>query len=232
MIYVMSDIHGCYDKYIAMLDKIQFSDRDTLYILGDVVDRGADGIKILLDIMRRNHVELLMGNHEYFMAALLSDFQLPIDCKTALNNRMLKALKLWFDDGGESTFSTFLSLSANQQKQIVSFLKQLRFYVQIEVSNQQYVFVHSGFQNFSLKRSLESYQKEELLFCRPHLQTVYFPEKIVIVGHTPTFFYHQKYTGKIIKKNQIIHIDCGCAYSKSGVLGCLRLDDLSVYYIR
>ena len=44
----MSDIHGEYGKYIQMLNKIGFSDSDTLYIIGDVIDRGADGIRILL----------------------------------------------------------------------------------------------------------------------------------------------------------------------------------------
>lgn len=39
MIYVISDIHGCYDKYIKMLEKIRFSSEDTLYVLGDVLDR-------------------------------------------------------------------------------------------------------------------------------------------------------------------------------------------------
>ena len=38
MIYVMSDLHGCYDKYERMLKKISFSKDDILYILGDVVD--------------------------------------------------------------------------------------------------------------------------------------------------------------------------------------------------
>ena len=28
MIYAMSDLHGCYDKYIKMLEKINFSKRD------------------------------------------------------------------------------------------------------------------------------------------------------------------------------------------------------------
>ena len=38
MQYVMSDIHGQYDKYLAMMDKIRFSDDDHLYIIGDVID--------------------------------------------------------------------------------------------------------------------------------------------------------------------------------------------------
>ena len=48
-VYAMSDLHGCYERYIKMLDEINLCDDDTLYILGDVVDRGDGGIKILQD---------------------------------------------------------------------------------------------------------------------------------------------------------------------------------------
>ncbi|MBQ8338845.1 MAG: metallophosphoesterase [Clostridia bacterium] len=53
MIYVMSDLHGCYEKYCRMLQKIQFSDSDELLVLGDVIDRGEGGIAILRDMMER-----------------------------------------------------------------------------------------------------------------------------------------------------------------------------------
>lgn len=36
LIYVMSDIHGCYHEYIKMLELINFNSNDTLYIIGDV----------------------------------------------------------------------------------------------------------------------------------------------------------------------------------------------------
>ena len=53
MVYAVSDIHGCYDKYIDLLNKINFSPDDTLYVLGDVIDRGPDGFKIMLDMAQR-----------------------------------------------------------------------------------------------------------------------------------------------------------------------------------
>ena len=40
MTYAISDIHGCYEEYIKLLEKIGFSEDDTLYILGDIFDRG------------------------------------------------------------------------------------------------------------------------------------------------------------------------------------------------
>ena len=49
MIYAaVSDLHGCYEKYLSMLEKIQFCEADTLYVLGDVVDRGGGVLKFFL----------------------------------------------------------------------------------------------------------------------------------------------------------------------------------------
>ena len=64
MIYAVSDIHGCYDKYRELLRAIHFSPDDTFHVLGDVIDRGPDGFKILLDMARWPNVVNLMGNHE------------------------------------------------------------------------------------------------------------------------------------------------------------------------
>lgn len=67
MRYVISDIHGRYDQYLQLLKKINFSLEDDLYILGDVVDRGPEPIKVLQDIMQRPNVIFILGNHELMM---------------------------------------------------------------------------------------------------------------------------------------------------------------------
>ncbi len=36
MTFLMSDLHGQYDKYYKMLEMIGFSDQDDFYILGDI----------------------------------------------------------------------------------------------------------------------------------------------------------------------------------------------------
>ena len=42
MIYVVSDIHAQYDLFRRLLDKIKFSDNDTLISCGDIIDKGKD----------------------------------------------------------------------------------------------------------------------------------------------------------------------------------------------
>ena len=46
--YVISDIHGQYKAYKKMLREIDFKPEDTLYVLGDAIDRGPNGIKVLI----------------------------------------------------------------------------------------------------------------------------------------------------------------------------------------
>ena len=39
MIYAVSDLHGCYDKYTKLLERLHMTSDDSLYILGDIGSR-------------------------------------------------------------------------------------------------------------------------------------------------------------------------------------------------
>ena len=71
MIYVMSDIHGHKKEFDSLLEQIQFSDEDTLYVLGDVADKGSEPIAILKQIMTPPNMKMLLGNHEHMMLGVL-----------------------------------------------------------------------------------------------------------------------------------------------------------------
>ena len=58
---------------------------------------------------------------------------------------------------------------------------------------------------------------------------VYFDDKIIISGHTPTLHIDKNMKGKIIKKNNHIAIDCGCVFGYG--LGCLCLDTMEEFYV-
>ena len=49
MIYAMSDLHGCYDKYKLMLDKIQFSERGLPINMGILENLLNDNDVIMID---------------------------------------------------------------------------------------------------------------------------------------------------------------------------------------
>ena len=62
--YVISDIHGEYEKFMELLEEIELEENDTLYVLGDVLDRGEHPIKTVLKLMEMPNAICLVGNHE------------------------------------------------------------------------------------------------------------------------------------------------------------------------
>ena len=68
----MSDLHGQFVLLQLMLNKIQFTDEDELYILGDIMDRGPNSIDIYYFVKAMPNVHMIKGNHEIMMRQSLA----------------------------------------------------------------------------------------------------------------------------------------------------------------
>ena len=232
LIYVMSDIHGMYNKYKDMLKLIQFSHNDTLYVLGDVVDRGNDSIKILLDMMQRDNVYGIIGNHEFMAVECLEWLNKEITDEMIDNLGEEKITKLadWLSNGGRTTLKEYKSLTSQEKEDLIEYLKEWTLYEEVDVNNKHYILVHAGLGNFDINKSLDDYSIEDLVWDRPDFEKTYYKDQntYVIVGHTPTLSISGK--SEIYRKNNIIDIDTGACFS-SGKLSCLCLDTNKEYYI-
>ena len=131
MTYVMSDIHGCYDKYMNMLSKINFSCDDTLYILGDVVDRGNGGMKVILDAAARENVITLKGNHDHEAYVFLKNLTMPIDDPRACE--FASVFRVWLSDGGIPTYESFIKLCDSEKETVLSYLNSLPIFEEIVI---------------------------------------------------------------------------------------------------
>ena len=231
MIYAVSDLHGYpFDKFRALLDSIGFSDEDFLYILGDAVDRGADGIKYIRYIRTRRNMKLLMGNHEDMMLGC----EFLFDIVTDDNIDMLTTEKLerhihWTMNGGLPTIDALRGVRESELKHIFWYLRRLPLYERVSAGGRDFILCHSGLGNFRPDKPLEEYTKHELLWTRPELSDRFFEDgTITVFGHTPTMGYSDEYKGKPIFTDTWINIDAGAAYGEKPAL--LRLDDLKVFY--
>ena len=126
MIYVMSDIHGMYDKYIEMMDLIDLKETDTLYILGDIIDRGVNSMKILQDMMKRSNVFGIFGNHELMMADCFNIITQEItnEFLDSFDEEKLMKLSDWMNNGAFQTIQEFKKLSKEEQKDIIEYLME------------------------------------------------------------------------------------------------------------
>lgn len=232
-IYVMSDLHGNYDAYINMLEKINFKNTDTLYIIGDILDRGPNPIKILLDLMKRPNIKTIAGNHCVMACECLGFLLQEITDKTVekLDIEIVEKLLNWQQNGAMSTTDEFHKCDRNTQREIVEFISDLELYAQVEVNGITYILVHAGLANFTQDKQLWEYELDELVWERTNYEEKYYDDKIVITGHTPTMLIENNpRPGFIYKANNHIAIDCGCGFPK-GRLGCIRLDDMKEFYV-
>ena len=244
MTYVMSDLHGCYDKYVQMLEKIGFGDGDTLYILGDVIDRGPDGIRILLDMMGRKNVVPLLGNHELLAFRVFRSVLFGGECKRTATYR------LWMESDGAPTLSAFLALDTGEREAVTVFLESFDFRKRLGYDDSTFFSGQADKSGgkFHLSHTLPEYdplvplhEADCLEFCRgePDYDIVYADEWFVIHGHSPDIFFVTGHTpthlidpaffGKIWQGNNHIAIDCAAAWG--GRLGCLCLDTMEEYYV-
>jgi serine/threonine protein phosphatase 1 len=159
MRYAISDIHGCNKTLRALLTKLKLKKKDTVFFLGDYIDRGPDawGVITTVTTMPCKTVHL-KGNHE---ALMISYFD---------NNGDDDGL--WFVNGGLKTME---SIPKNEIANVVDWMKKLPLYHE----EPDYFLVHANFSSFGSNPFIE----DDMLWSRWPSPDM---DKPVINGHTPT----------------------------------------------
>lgn len=206
-VYVMSDLHGCLEEFEAMLDMIEFSDEDKLYVIGDVVDRGPKSMDLLKRIMGMKNAVMLLGNHEQMMIKAIASGDFAH----------------WNLNRGEETYKQFISQPVPMQAEMIKYILRAPSHIDIDVGERKFHLVHA------CPDPREEPDMHVMLWERPERDRLFFDDKTAIVGHTPTCMLNEDGSPLICHGKNVVYIDCGCFFT--GVLGCLRLDDMEEFYV-
>lgn len=218
--YVISDIHGCYEKFIEMLKLIKFSDEDELFIIGDIFDRGENPLEILDYIRSHENITLIKGNHEHMYIEYYEN----------------KDTKRWYRNGGDITHNEIIKRGPVYEENMYTYLKTLPFIKVID----KFILVHAA---LTFKADYEILEIDDFInqdehtciWDRSNIENDFkFKDYTIISGHTPVQSITKSSDDvKIIKRKGTIYIDCGCVYpEENGKLACLCLDSMEEYYIK
>ncbi|MCD7911025.1 serine/threonine protein phosphatase [Bacillus velezensis] len=210
--FVLSDIHGEYEKFEEVMKHWNPSTMN-LAILGDMIDRGENSLKVVQKIMSikeeyPDQVVVLKGNHEDMLLIFLKEK----DYETG---------DWYFNNGGNRTCESFvddnyiffksyeerarLMLKRNEE---IKFIRELPLYYEFG----DVLFVHAGINPFldDWKQTTE----KDFLWNRGFWKFKNQTGKIIVFGHTITQLLHADKRNDIWISNckSYINIDGGAVF--------------------
>lgn len=240
MKYLMSDVHGEYEKFKEMIRLIGFNrEKDRLYIIGDLFDRGStSGVEILCNIkeyLQEGSMVLIKGNHEYFAQQYIEGVITP------------KRYSLY---GGELSMADIDRLSEDVKKKLYEYLKHLPLYCEIDTTRYgKLVLTHTGPMikylvydecgridaKKSIDKAVVNNEYKYLINIDMYdmsLEMLNKIDKFMVVGHVRTYTINKNASSKICRTPYFINIDSGAGQGNAyGALSCYCVDTDEEFYI-
>ncbi len=227
--FACSDLHGMWDLWSQISDYCD--ETDTIFFLGDAVDRGSDGLKLMKTLLIDKRVKYIKGNHEDML----------------VNGFYQNDFLLTRYNGGNQTIKDFQKICESSQEWLIRKLDKLP--KEIEYTNSNGVHIVMNHSGFNSKQSITPMGQDPYLWDRSQ---IVYPWKgddntLIIHGHTPVplliqelnriaFITSKYYDMPKIKDISIIKycnnhkIDIDLGSFATGKTALLDLDTLKVKY--
>jgi len=215
MRYVIPDIHGCLQTLQGLVSRLALSKTDSLYFLGDYIDRGKDSggvLDYILNLMNKGYtIYPLLGNHEFYLLEMYREYK-------------NKTFQLMVDHFNKS--ASLLDAQGNLKSNYLNFLEHLPYYYELD----DCFLVHGGFNT----RIDDPFSDTQSMLERKNTgyNAALFKNKAIIHGHQVKSLHD--ITKPIEDRAKIIPLDNGCVFHNRptlfkpkeniGNLVCLNID--------
>lgn len=201
----ISDVHGCFYTFSALLKQLQLTKEDQLFLVGDMVNRGLYSDKVLDYIIQLKQegfqLYFIRGNHEQ---AVLNS----IKKTTGQRKRLLKSCN-----------SLCLLENGQIKNSYQDVLEKSYHFIELD----RFFLVHAGFNSQKKQMFVDSFSMMNIRQFKAKKKEL--KGKTIIFGHTPTDLSIIVDRVKLDKRK--LCIDNGCANPNTptqGNLVCLNLD--------
>lgn len=245
-VFAVSDLHGQGQLWNRIKEFL--APDDTLYFLGDAIDRGPEGYRIMNELLEDPRVIYIKGNHEFMMEeALQENRRYGYDEEFFFGEKT----ELWEWNGAYPTFTAWRE-DGSPYKYIKIFREMPVEQTYVNKNNITILMSHAGYN--PTKKPTEDF---DLIWSRKHI-TEYCdtPEdcnSIIVHGHTPTSVLKKRLNKckrtvlsgshperasyyDFTQKNEVVFygnrknkIDIDCGSYVSGITALLDLDTLETH---
>ncbi|AKE64679.1 metallophosphoesterase [Microcystis aeruginosa NIES-3806] len=209
---IIGDVHGQYDALLQLMEAIAPQEKEPVYFLGDLIDRGPNSAQVV-EFVRQHRYRCLLGNHEQMLLEVLG------------SQRMMgEMLPGWLYNGGNTTL---FSYNHKIPQDHIDWLKTLPLYLDLG----DIWLVHAG-----VHPHLPLEEQDAAHFCwiRDEFHSMpepFFSDKLIITGHTITFTFPGVNPGQLVAGAGWLDIDTGAYHSHSNWLTGLDITNRLVYQV-
>lgn len=196
--YAISDIHGCARTFKALLEEINFSKEDELYLLGDYFDRGPDTKGVIDHIWKLQEegyfVKCLLGNHE------------------VMNIEIYRDQNTYYPHDKAVLKSFGIQRIQDLPKPYLDWIKTLHLFIEVD----EYILVHAG---LNMTKAYPFNDFDAMVWIRAWYQDInreWLGDRIIVHGHTPAIVSEIENSLKTLDDIPALGIDGGCVYSSRG----------------
>lgn len=168
--FAIADVHGCIKTLRKLVeDVLQLKRDDTLFLLGDMIDRGPDSVGVLDYLIQHKEsgydVRPIRGNHEEMLLDAVAD--------PAVRN-------IWYGNGGWGTLRKLgIDVPEAIPKHYVNYIASLP-YIHVTAD---YALVHAGL-DFQEKDPLQDTPSKFMLWARNYrVDPVKIGGRTLVTGH-------------------------------------------------
>ncbi|HIK28684.1 MAG: metallophosphoesterase [Oscillatoriaceae bacterium SKW80] len=210
----IGDVHGYYDGLMILLEASAPNSDDHIYFLGDLIDRGPESAKVV-EFVQQSSYSCLLGNHEQMLLDAFS--------KKPENN---SALATWLYSGGRSTLASY----GDDNEKLLKHLNWIQT-LPTHLDLGDIWLVHAG---VAPKLPIYKQSREQFCWVRHQFHSItkpYFPDKLIVTGHTITFTLPGVLPGELAQGPGWLDIDTGVYHPLSGWLTGVDITNRQVYQV-
>lgn len=209
----IGDVHGHYDGLMQLLEALAPGRIDQVYFVGDLIDRGPKSAQVI-QFIREHGYTCVLGNHEQLLLEAFPGSKVS-----------QYALQAWLQSGGQSTVASYSKPEVLLEN--LEWLRTLPPYLDLG----DIWLVHAGLHP---ELPIHAQTSQEFCWIREEFHSApqpYFPDKLIITGHTITFTLPGVTPGTLARGQGWLDIDTGAYHPKSGWLTAVDMTQEQVYQI-